>query len=387
MNDKALADHAKRTESEARIAAMIALAASEPGIPVRPAELDADPWLLNVQNGTLDLRTGTLRVHEGADLITKLAPVNYDPAAECPLWLAFLDRIMEGKASLIEFLQRSAGYSLTGDISEQVLFFFYGRGRNGKSTFLTTILTLLGDYGRQAAPGLLTMKRHDAHPTERADLMGARFVASIEVEQGRRLAEALVKELTGGDRQKARFMRGDFFEWEPTHKLYLAVNHRPVVTGTDLAIWRRIRLVPFSVRIPEEEQDRNLSAKLKGEASGILNWALEGCLAWQGDGLGAPLEVVEATASYRAEQDVLGAFIDDECTLAEDAKATAKSLYAAYREWSKAHGEEPATQTAFGLQLGERGLRASRGRSARWWRGIGLNAQPGLENGGLEREA
>ena len=177
-------------------------------------------------------------------------------------------------------------------------------------------------------------------------------------------------------------MRGDFFEWEPTHKLVLAVNHRPVVRGTDLAIWRRIRLVPFSVTIPDAEQDKQLPERLRAELPGILAWAVRGCLAWQRDGLGAPDEVIAATADYRAEQDTLGAFIEDECTLSDNAKATAKALYAAYRQWCKLHGEGPMTRTAFGLQLGERGLTASRGRSARWWKGIGLAAQPELENGG-----
>lgn len=213
---KALGRHALRSEAEARIAAMVTLARSEPGIPVVPQQLDVDPWLLNVKNGTVDLRTGDLRPHRREDLITKLAPVAYDVNATCPRWLSFLDRIMDGNADVIDFLKRAIGYSLTGDVSEQSLFFPHGTGANGKTTLLDTILTLLGDYGKQAAPGLLTTKWGERHPTEIADLAGARFVASTEVDEGRRLAEALMKWLTGGDRVKARHMRQDFFEFAPT---------------------------------------------------------------------------------------------------------------------------------------------------------------------------
>ena len=374
----ALARHALRSEAEARIAAMMALARSETGIPIRPQDMDRDPWLLNVKNGTVDLRTGEWREHRSGDLITKLAPVAYDVNATCPRWLSFLDRIMEGNADVIDFLKRAIGYSLTGDVSEQSLFFPHGTGANGKTTLLDTMLTLLGDYGKQAAPGLLTTKWGERHPTEIADLAGARFVASTEVDEGRRLAEALMKWLTGGDRVKARHMRQDFFEFTPTHKLWLAANHKPVVIGSDHAIWRRIKLIPFNVVIPDREQDRALPGKLRKELPGILNWALAGCLHWQKDGLNPPAEVQAATDAYRVEQDIIAAFIEDVCTLGDEEKITAKSLYTAFKGWCQDNGEEPMSQKKLGTRLGERGLSATRTDRDRWWQGIGLMTHPRL---------
>ena len=375
---KKLSSHAMKSEAEPKIAAMISLARSEPGIPVLPKQLDADPWLLNVQNGTINLHTGELREHRPEDLITKLAPVTYDLKAACPRWLAFLDRIMDANTSLIDYIQKALGYALTGDVSEQALFFQHGTGANGKTTLMETVLALLGDYGKQAAPGLLTVKRGETHPTEIADLAGARFVASVEVDEGRRLAEALTKWLTGGDRVKARHMRQDFFEFSPTHKLWLSANHRPTIIGSDHAVWRRIRLIPFNVVIPESEQDRDLPAKLKAELPGILNWALEGCLLWQQDGLNPPQEVQVATDDYRTEQDIIAPFLEDRCILGENKEATATALYDAYRRWCGDNGEKPMPQRRFGNRLSDHGLTSERRTGGkRWWLGVGIVTQNG----------
>lgn len=287
---------------------MVTLAESEPGIPVLPGELDRDPWLLNVKNGTVDLRTGELRPHKRDDLITKIVPVEYDSEASCPTWLAFLNRIMDGNERLIAFLQRAAGYSLTASTQEQCFFLLYGTGANGKSVFLTTLLAVMGDYGIQAAPDLLLAKSGESHPTEVADLFGARLVVATETEAGRRLAENLVKQHTSGDRLKARFMRQDFFEFEATFKIWLATNNKPIVKGTDYAIWRRIKLIPFTVTIPPEERDKSLPAKLRQELHGILAWAVQICLEWQKYGLNEPQEVTAATCAYRDEQDILGSW-------------------------------------------------------------------------------
>jgi putative DNA primase/helicase len=218
------------------------------------------PWksALNVQNGTLDLKTGELLPHRQEDLITKLAPVDYDPAADCPRWEAFLHRVMAENNDLVRFLQRAAGYALTGDVSEHALHFLYGTGRNGKGTFLETFLAILGDYATTVDANLLVAKRNDDHPTGLTDLDGRRFVATQEVEDGRRMAEALVKKLTGGDLIKARRMRENNYEFDPVHKLFLAANHKPEIRGTDEAIWSRIMLVPFEVFIPPVERIRNL---------------------------------------------------------------------------------------------------------------------------------
>jgi putative DNA primase/helicase len=351
---KALAAWAFKSESAARLRDMVLLARSEPGIPVLPTDLDRDGMLLNVLNGSIDLRTGRLREHKRDDLISKLAPVVYDHRAACPLWLRFLTRIMADNDRLIAYLQRVVGYSLTGLVSEQVLWFFYGTGANGKSTFLATLLAQLGDYAMQAVSDLLLAKHNESHPTERADLCGRRFVATIETEDGRRLAEALMKQMTGGDRIRARRMRQDFFEFNPTHKLFLAANHKPAVRGGDYATWRRIKLVPFTVTIPDEEKDKALPDKLRGELPGILNWAVAGCLDWQRNGLGEPDEVREATAAYQGEQDLLGAFIAERCLTGDSAfTCKASDLYAAFCRWCEASGEAKGREVPSPRNLGE----------------------------------
>jgi putative DNA primase/helicase len=370
---KRLGKWASSSLSEGKLKSMIALAQSEPGIPVLPEELDAHTDLLNILNGTIDLRTGELREHRREDLITKIALVEYAPDAKAPTWHRTLERVLPS-AALRAFFKKLCGYALTGDVSEQLLAVLYGTGANGKSTVLNALLTVLGDYGMQAAPDLLVAKK-GSHPTELADLFGMRFVASIEVEDGSRLAESLVKQLTGGDRIKARRMRQDFWEFEPTHKVLMACNHKPQVRGTDNAIWRRIRLVPFTETIPAAEQDKALPDKLRAEAAGILAWAAEGCLEWRRGGLQAPEEVREATGAYRAEMDVLGSFLRECCELGHEHNVAAKDLYGAYKFWCEDNGERPETQRRFGSRLTERGGFARyRGGAdgGHRWRGVRL---------------
>lgn len=379
MEDKdrreALVKHAQRSEELKRILAMVRLARSQPGIAISADDFDRDPWLLNCENGTVDLRFGTLGPHRRGDLITKLAPAAFNADAKCPRWIAFLDRIFSGNAELIHFVQRAVGYALTGDVSERVLFIFYGKGRNGKTTLLNVMMMILGDYARQAAPNVLMMKKTDQHPTDIADLAGARFVAAIEVEEHRRLSEVTVKQMTGNDRMKARFMRQDNFEFTPTHKTFLATNHKPVIRGTDDAIWDRLRLTPFLVRITEEEDDKQLRAKLLAEATGVLAWAVEGALAWQREGLGTPADVQEATQAYRRDMDVLGYWIGDCCVVSATASATSAALYTSYAQWCVSAGErDPLTKTAFGIALEERGFPSDRGPGGkRIRRGLALN--------------
>jgi len=364
---------ALKCQSKVRVDAMLALAASEPRVPVLPEDLDNDKWALNVLNGTLDLRTGTLRPHRREDLLTKIAPVEYDDRAECPRWRQFLHEIMAGNERLVSFLQRAVGMSLTGDTSEHVLLILYGTGRNGKSTLLNTLLALLGDYSILAAPELLMAKRGERHPTELVDLFGKRLVVSMESEEGRRLAEALIKQLTGGDKVRARRMREDFWEYWPTHKLWLATNHKPQVHGTDIAIWSRLKLVPFSVTFREDQQDKHLLDKLLAERAGILRWAVEGCLAWQQDGLDIPEEVTSATEAYREEEDVLAAFITECCVVRQPGvKALAKPLYTAYSRWCQENGELAVSQRRFGMQLAERGFTKTRSSLGNVWHGIAL---------------
>jgi putative DNA primase/helicase len=371
---KALAKHALKSEAEARVRAAISLAETEPGIPIRPENLDRDRWLLNVQNGTLDLKTGHLCPHNHDDLITKLVPVDYDPDAPCPTFLAFLERIMESNTDLIRFLQRAAGYSLTGDTSERALLILHGEGRNGKSTLLETLRGILGDYALRTPTDTLLAKRDSGIPNDVARLKGMRLVTASEADEGRRFDEARIKDLTGGDTISARFMRGEFFDFLPEFTLWLGTNHKPVIRGTDRSIWDRIRLVPFAVRIPDDEQDKHLKDKLMAESTGILAWAVRGCLEWQRDGLSEPEAVKQATAGYRAEMDVLGDFIEDRCVVAEIALVSAKNLYSTYHQWCDESGERSMTQKAMGLRLAERGFDSARmGKTRiRTWLGIGL---------------
>lgn len=365
---------ARTSLSSARRQAMITLAASEPGVAILPEELDQEHWLFNVQNGTIDLRTGELRPHSRADLLTKCSPVAYDPKAECPTFLVFLDKIMAGDQEMISCLQRGAGYSMTGAIREHVLFFLHGGGSNGKGTLLEVLLYLLGEYGLAASQGLLLQKRHEAHPTERASLFGKRLASCPEVQQGARWDEQTLKALTGGDTINARRMREDEWNFRPTHKLWVSGNHKPRVRGTDYAIWRRIKLIPFLVTIPEEDQDKALPEKLKAEAPGILHWMVQGCLAWQTRGLDFPHVVEEATRAYRESEDVVGRFLADCCIPAKGARVTSKELYEAYAKWCEEEGESPLSKKMLGERLEERGLSSSRTGHARTrgWEGFSI---------------
>jgi P4 family phage/plasmid primase-like protien len=368
---KALAKHAMNSESGAKIREMIHLARDQ--VPVTPGQFDADPWLLNVKNGTIDLRTGELREHRREDLITKIAPVGYNPEAEAPTWAATLERALPSH-EVRRFFKKLCGYALTGDVSEHVLPVLYGTGANGKSTILNALLSAAGDYGMQAAPNLLVAKK-GSHPTEVADLFGMRIVASIEVEDGSWLAESLVKTLTGGDKVRARRMRQDFWQFDPTHKVFMAVNHKPEIRGTDTAIWRRLRLLPFEQTIPPAEQDKKLPQKLEAELAGILRWAVEGCLEWQCEGLQAPAEVRKATGRYRSEMDVVGAFLQDECEIGDENRVPFAALYARYEEWCADGGERAETRRKFNARLKERGqfdARRSGPGGANEWHGLRL---------------
>ena len=369
---KALMGHVKASLNTAKLKALVECAQSEESIPVQPEELDTDPWVLNVANGTLDLKTGTLRPHDRADLLTFALAVSYDATASCPTWHAFLDRIMAKNQNLLTFLQRAIGYALTGVIREHVLLILWGTGRNGKSTFLNLLRRLLGPYAMKAPSELLMVSHNDRHPTERADLWGKRFVAAIETEHGRKLAEVFVKEATGGDPIRARRMREDFWEFQPTHKVILATNHKPVITGTDTAIWERLKLVPFTVTIPEGERDTTLPEKLEQELPGILNWALQGCALWQQHGLGTPEEVRQATAGYQSEMDVLGQFLEDCCLVGPHYRVKASDLYEAYRQWCHEQGETAEVQRTWGMGLTERGYENGKVQGRYWWKGIAL---------------
>jgi P4 family phage/plasmid primase-like protien len=376
--------HAQRSEGARSMKAALELARDLPSISITPDKLDSDRWLLNVQNGTLELNTGMLREHRREDLLTKIAPVAFDRDAQAPTWLAFLGQIFADQDAVIAFLARAVGYTLTGSTQEHKLFFCYGTGRNGKSTFLTSIEETLGPYATQTAPELIVERenRGEAHPTEVADLQGVRFAVVAELKRDRSLDDSLVKRLTGEKRIKARFMRQDFFTFEASHKLWIATNHRPTVKGTDEGIWRRIVMIPFEVTISAEKEDRSLLDRIAAERAGILAWAVRGCLEWRQSGLQPPREVLAATADYRADSDILGGFVAAHCAFLTGASTWARDLYGTYTRWCEQSGEEPVTQKTFGSRLRERGLSRSRGHGGAYrWHGIvlrdvGANGEP-----------
>jgi putative DNA primase/helicase len=343
---------------------------------VRPKDFDTDPWLLNCENGTIDLRINALRPHDPNDLITKIVPVSYDPLAECPRWLEFLTQITGGDQELISYLQRVVGYCLSGDTSEHCLFILHGMGANGKSTFLNIIKAMLGSYAMQVQADSLMVRRSEGARTDIARLAGARFVTASESEANQKLAEGLVKQLTGGDTVTARFLYQEEFEFEPEFKLFLGTNRKPDISGTDEGIWRRIHLVPFEVTIPEEERDKKLPEKLKAELEGILAWAVEGSSAWQREGLQPPEKVQTAVQQYRTETDTVGQFLDDCCKRNPESKVSTKDLYDAYRGWCYSNGETALAKHELGKQLKERGFTTTRTKSIRGWGGLELIETP-----------
>ena len=368
-----LLKHARSSESKKRISDAIHLAQTEPGIPVLPEDLDRDPWLLNTKNGTLNLRTGDLRPHDPENLITKLAPVEYDPDAEAPRFLRFLSEIFDGDGDLISFVRRFAGYSLTGSTRERVFAILHGSGKNGKTTLVELVRDALGDYATNAATETVLAKRSEGINNDVAALKGARFVSAAEVEQDRRLAESKVKQLTGSDTVTARFLYGEPFSFKPEFKLWLSTNNRPVIRGTDDAIWDRIRLIPFEQRFAGDRGDPRLPEKLREELPGVLAWMVLGCLEWQRDGLGEPEKVRAATEGYRSEMDVLAAFIGDRCVVGPDAWARFSDLYESYQDWCDGSGEKAETKRRFGNHLKERGFEPDRGTgNVPIRRGLGL---------------
>ena len=367
---RAMLKWAMTSESRTRQRDLITLAESH--LPVAQEQLDMDPWLLNVQNGTLDLRTGKLMAHSKEQMLTKICPVEYRNTTS-KLWDSFLKRVLPDP-KVRAFVQRAVGYSLTGGCGEEVLFFLYGTGRNGKSKFIEAIQYIMGDYASTTRPEVFMEKKHDAIPVELAALKGVRFTSTVETSYGQRFAESLIKQITGGDEVQVRFMRQDPFTYKPQFKIWLASNNKPDIRGRDQGIWSRIMLIPFTVMIPPQERDKQLGEKLKKEGEAILSWAVEGCLAWQKEGLNPPEQVLDAVNEYQEETDRLSGFFEDCCTLNPLAKATTRDLYSAYEMWCLDNGETPVRKIMFSRMLRERGFSSVRigAKSARGWAGIKL---------------
>lgn len=404
MDDKqtaALLAHIKSSLSTGRLKAAIDQAPSWEGMSLEPEAFDTDPWLLNCTNGTLDLHTGTLRPHRQADMLTKCLSIAYDPEAQCPTWERFLWRIMGGSQgedspdmsagelenrqkaderarSLIGFLQQAVGYTLTGSNREQCLFILHGPTKTGKSTFLGTLRMLFGPYGQQADMESFMHKERQEVRNDLADLAGSRFVCAMEGQEGRRLAEALIKQMTGGlDHIKARFLFQEHFEYQPQFKVFLGTNHKPKISDDD-AIWERIRPVPFTVQIPKPERDKTLDNRLQAELPGILAWAVRGCLEWQRLGELKEPEAVQAdTAGYRSEMDNVGRFIQECCLVSPQVRVKAGDLYDAYKAWCAATGEQKEqiiSLTAMGKRLDDKGF-AKHSSNYTWRLGLALKDQ------------
>jgi putative DNA primase/helicase len=363
-DDKATEKYAKAVASSATVNAVVSLARAAVQIAANVDQWDADPWQLNTPQGVVDLKGDGICQIRPRDYHTKstaVAPSNDG----CPLWLGFLDRITGGDRDLQTFLQRMAGYCLTGSTQEHALFFLYGTGANGKTVFLNTLLRILDSYARTAAIETFTETHNERHPTDLAMLRGARLVSATETEQGRRWSEAKIKALTGGDRIVARFMRQDFFEYTPQFKLVIAGNHKPGLRAVDEAIRRRLHLIPFNVTIPPDERDSKLAEKLEAEWPGILQWMIDGCHMWLEQGLAPPEIVRVATDDYLEAEDTLSAWLDERCEIDPQAWTPRAELWASWKDYATRTGEYVGSQKALTQNLERHGFRYHRQGSAR----------------------
>jgi putative DNA primase/helicase len=395
QEQKAITKWALASQNESRINAMLSQA--RPYLAVGMEELDRDTWLINCQNGTLDLRTGRLKDHDPTDRITKIVPVDYDPEASCPRFLRFLKETLVDDA-VIKFVKRYSGYTLTGITRERLLAILYGFGKNGKTTLVELLHEVLGDYARNTDVETLLIKKYQGVGNDVAALKGARFVSAAEVEKGRRLAESKVKQLTGRDTVTARFLFGENFDFKPEFKLWLSTNNKPVIQGTDDAIWDRIRLIPFTQRFDGYKADPKLPDKLRHEIAGVFAWMVEGCLEWQEHGLQEPKTVTDATKQYREEMDTLASFLDEVCVMGPHHRVLAEKLYQRYAMWCDNSGERKDPKKAFVARLEERGFERRRetagvNKGRYIWLGIGFRSDdeppeegddgsPGEANGG-----
>ena len=380
---KKLFNWGKGSESNKRRKDMLQWAQSM--APVRAEELDCNDWLLNVENGTLDLKTGRLLQHSRKHLVTKLAPVTYDAAATSPRFIRFLNEVFIDHAGnpddeLILYIQRLLGYCLTGSTAEQSIYFCYGQGANGKDTLLSLVQDIIGEYAGEARTELImrAKKQANAASEDEASLQGRRLVKTSETDSGRALGEATVKRLTGTKRITARRNYGHNFEFVATHKIFLLTNHKPEIQDTTHSIWRRVHLIPFNATFTPGS-DPTLESDLRKESAGVLNWLLEGCLMWQKEGLKPPKAITEATEAYRTEMDKVQRFIDECCTVFGDGitgRVGATKLWEAFQDWCRTGNENPETQRKFGMALKEKGFEKKRGTGgATQYKGIAINAE------------
>jgi putative DNA primase/helicase len=373
----ALLKHAIKAQAEARLKAMSSLAESEAAVVLPANNLDADPWVLGVQNGAVELKTGKFRSSRREDLITKRGTVVFDPNARCPNWLKFLDTVTGGDVSLQSYIQRVVGYTLTGSAREEVMFVLYGTGNNGKSTFRETVHSFVGDYALAADAGLLIERKTPGGATpELARLKGRRLVSINETSENDHLNEARVKFITSQDKITARNLYQGFFDFDPSHKTFLTTNHKPIIRGTDIGIWRRIHLLPFTVAIPPEMVEKDFrERRLMPELSGILNWALAGLAAYRKQGLHPPEAVLASTENYRQDMDVVGQWIDERCERDPNASIPTSYAYSDYSQWATDEVGWELKKLTFRRNISDRGFPAEKGtHGQRMIRGLRLKS-------------
>lgn len=366
--------HVKKTRSNNAKKAMVK--ELEHRVPILPKNMDTDKMSVNCKNGIIDLRSGKLMPHDINKFMTKMLNVQLPENPKSPrLWLDFLSDIFGDDRELIRYIQKAVGYSLSGSTNEQCVFFLYGTGRNGKSTFLEIVRYIMGDYATNIQPETIMVRPSQGSAnSDIARLKGARFVTSVEPNEGMRINEGLLKQLTGDDVVTARKLYGDEFEFKPEFKLWMATNHKPIIRGTDTGIWRRIHIIPFTVSIPVEKVDRRLKYKLREELPDILAWAVEGCRIWQSEGLRMPKAVLDAVQEYRHEMDVISAFTDACCIVGGEVKSS--QLYAVYSEWTAENNEYRMSSTKFGVEVAKRFERVKK-RDGLYYSGITLSPEHG----------
>ena len=363
---------AKWANTSCRSAALTAMLKEASALlAIEPDKLDADPWLFNCNNCTINLKTGLVQPHSRSDFITKITPVDFLPEAKAPTFIKVIHACLD--PDLIDFVQRFFGYCMSGSTKEQVIIICYGTGQNGKSTVINSLSKALGDYAQTTRPETLMIKYNNQNTSDLAKLKGARLVTAAEAEDGQRLAESAIKQMTGGEKIQARAMYADWFEFTPEFKIILCTNHKPIIRGTDYAIWRRIRLIPWVVTIPEDEQDKELPEKLQKELPGILRWIVEGAAKWLQSGLETPEKIKMATQEYQSEQNIIRNFLECECIEKPGVFVGATDLFKGFDVWRTDEGQRKITQTKFGRMLQEMGYQKTRSSVGRMiYAGIGL---------------
>lgn len=362
---------AKRLRNKHTVAAVVDMARSNPASGAEPDDFDRNPMIIGTPTGTIDIKAGYARPATRSDMITKLTGVGMEDGKPVE-WLRFLDMIFDGDREVIGFLRRALGYTLTGETTEHKLFFCHGSGANGKSTLLNTVSYILGDYARRAAAETFLAKQSDSHPTDVAGLRGARFIAASEIPRGRSWNEATIKDLTGGDVMTARFMRGDYFDFKPEGKLWIAGNTMPSFRGVDEAMRRRVVLIPFRVTIPADQRDTRLPTKLEAEAGKILSWIMAGAVEWQSHGLMVPASIAAAATEYLDDEDVLGQFLADETAPDADAFVTTSDLHQRFKQWAVVQGLAPWTMRTLQKEVAARGIATARRGKGNGFTGLRL---------------